>query len=140
MAGYINRGIAGLQAHLKDGHGPKVDINSWVGNMVMDIHSQLTMSHEAAAVELGSVLHPVVSRMHSAVTTIQYCTQLQYLPTLLTWLPKMLPSKDVFTVLGGIPPLGPAITERLAEKDIQRNDFGKRTDCYTSIASIYLPS
>ena len=126
MAYHIDRGIEGLKSHLPL-NTARVDINSWVGNMVLDIHTQMTMSRDFAAVDRGSALHPIVSGMHSAVTVIQYCTQLQYLPKSLVSIPKLLPDRDIFTVLGSIPPLGPAMTARLAEDDAQtrREDFSK---------------
>lgn len=127
MALQIDRGIENLKSYLQGTKGQKINIEPWVGNMVLDIHSRLTMSHDFAATDLGPKLHPIVSKMHSAVTVIQYCTQLQYLPKFLISLPKLLPQKDIFTVLGNIPPLGPAITARLAkaEHSTEAHDFGK---------------
>jgi hypothetical protein len=77
---------------------------------------------------LGPLMHPVVSNMHSAVTTIQYCMQLSYLPSALTALPGLLlPGRDIFTVLGRVPPLGPAINYRLdSDKPLpDQKDFGE---------------
>lgn len=128
MTSLVDRSVKQLEQYLRGENNPRININPWVGNMVLDIHSQLTMSKNLAAIDLGPLMHPVVSNMHSAVTTIQYCMQLSYLPSALTTLPGLLlPGRDIFTVLGRIPPLGPAINDRLAsDKELSdRQDFGE---------------
>lgn len=138
MSHFIDRGIDGIRSHVASTFSKRVDMHSWVGNMVIDIHTQLTMSRNFAAVNRGPSLHPIVSGMHSAVTTIQYCTQLQYLPKILTSIPKVIPSRDIFTVLGSIPPLGPALEARLLEDEklIHREDFGKcRSPSWLDVAT-----
>jgi hypothetical protein len=128
MIALVDRSVEQLKQYLGDQVGSRIDINPWVGNLVLDIHSQLTMSRNLAAIDLGPLMHPVVSNMHSAVTTIQYCMQLSYLPSALTALPGLLlPGRDIFTVLGRVPPLGPAITDRLASDKplLDRKDFGE---------------
>jgi hypothetical protein len=128
MIALVDRSVEQLKQYLGDQVGSRIDINPWVGNLVLDIHSQLTMSRNLAAIDLGPLMHPVVSNMHSAVTTIQYCMQLSYLPSALTALPGLLlPGRDIFTVLGRVPPLGPAINDRLASDKplLDRKDFGE---------------
>ena len=130
MTALVDRSVEQLKQYLGDQVDSRIDINPWVGNLVLDIHSQLTMSRNLAAIDLGPLMHPVVSNMHSAVTTIQYCMQLSYLPSALTALPGwLLPARDIFTVLGRVPPLGPAINDRLAtcsDKPLpDRKDFGE---------------
>jgi hypothetical protein len=128
MTALVDRSVEQLKQYLGDQVGSRIDINPWVGNLVLDIHSQLTMSRNLAAIDLEPLMHPVVSNMHSAVTTIQYCMQLSYLPSALTALPGLLlPGRDIFTVLGRVPPLGPAINDRLAsDKPLpDRKDFSE---------------
>ena len=123
MSPYIDRSFDALRRHLGDRKESAIDINSWLGNLVLDIHTQLTMSQDLAAIDLSPVQHSVVTNMHKAVTVIQYCTQLQYLPRILTCLPGLIPARDIFTVIGSVPPLGPAISDRLATTD-EQDDFG----------------
>jgi hypothetical protein len=128
MTALVDRSVELLKQYLGDQVDSRIDINPWVGNLVLDIHSQLTMSRNLAAIDLGPLMHPVVGNMHSAVTTIQYCMQLSYLPSALTALPGLLlPGRDIFTVLGRVPPLGPAINDRLASDKplLDRKDFGE---------------
>jgi hypothetical protein len=128
MTSLVDRSVRQLEQHLRDRDDTRIDINPWLGNIVLDVHSQLTMSQNLAAIDLGPLMHPVVSKMHSAVIVIQYCMQLSYLPTALTSLPGLLlPGRDIFTVLGRVPPLGTAINDRLAsDKQLPgRQDFGE---------------
>jgi hypothetical protein len=146
MTALVDRSVEKLEQHLRDEDGALIDINPWVGNLVLDIHSQLTMSQNLAAIDMGPHMHPVVSNMHSAVTTIQYCMQLSYLPSVLTALPGLLlPARDIFTVLGRVPPLGPAINDRLAsDKPLSgRKDFGayeRSSEPHATDASSLSPS
>jgi hypothetical protein len=128
MTALVDRSVELLKQYLGDQVDSRIDINPWVGNLVLDIHSQLTVSRNLAAIDLGPLMHPVVGNMHSAVTTIQYCMQLSYLPSALTALPGLLlPGRDIFTVLGRVPPLGPAINYRLdSDKPLpDQKDFGE---------------
>lgn len=128
MTSLVDRSVKQLEQYLRDQDDARIDINPWIGNMVLDIHSQLTISRDLAAIDLGPLMHPVVSNMHSAVTMIQYCMQLSYLPSALTSLPGLLlPGRDIFTVLGRVPPLGVAINDRLASDKqlLGRQDFGE---------------
>ncbi|KAF2173632.1 hypothetical protein M409DRAFT_15910 [Zasmidium cellare ATCC 36951] len=116
MATYIDRSIELLRTYLSDKQVSTIDIDPWIGNIVLDTHAKLTISQDFGAVELGPIPHTLVTNMHRAVTTIQYCTQLQYLPHALKFLTKLMPSRDIFTVLGKIPPLGTAIAKRIAKE------------------------
>nr|POE54377.1 cytochrome p450 monooxygenase dtxs2 [Quercus suber] len=134
MTPYVDSGIKRLSEYLNDNNRATADVNSWIGNMVLDMQGELTLSHNFEAVKLGSVQHSMVSNMHRAVTVIQYCTQLQYLPDWLLVLWRLFPSRDVFAVVGSVPPLGPALTHRLSDEPESKGeqDFGTLNRASTS--------
>ena len=128
MSTYVEESIQHLKSYVKE-HDEPVNIEPFIGNAVLDIHARLTVGHGFEAVkEKEPRLHFLVRHMHSAVTVIQYCGQLAYLPSAVKCIPSMFGSKDVFSVFGGLDPIGPAITKRVeGNVDPQENDFGKPT-------------
>ena len=127
MSTYVGESIQNLKSYAKE-HDEPVNIEPFIGNAVLDIHARLTVGHGFGAVkEEEPRLHFLVRRMHSAVTVIQYCVQLSYLPSAAKSIPSMFGGIDVFSVFGRLDPIGPAITERVeGDVDPQENDFGKR--------------
>lgn len=115
-----------LGGHLLNKQPPMIDIDPWIGNLVLDIHAQLTMSQDLEAIKLGPTAHPLVSRMHATVIALQHSSQLVYLPGIFSFIKALLPRVDLFSAVGNIPPLGPALAARLeSEPNIRTSqDFG----------------
>lgn len=132
MASYIRRSVQNLKVHVMDSKNSPIDIDSWIGNTVLDTHAKLTINQDFDAVENGQSLHSINKTMHRATIIVQHFMQLRYLPWIIrslpTMLPRLLPGRDMFSVFGRLPPLGPAITKRMeaGERQDGNADFGKR--------------
>ncbi|KAL4898850.1 cytochrome P450 [Aspergillus multicolor] len=119
---FVNR----LQRHLGRKRAGTIDIDAWLGNLVLDLHVNLTVGHKFHAVEQGPLAHPLVKVMHRVTTVLQFSTQLLYLPLSRASLSglRIFPRWDLFSVFSSMPPLGPAITDRLARMDAGEDEDG----------------
>lgn len=118
--------VKSFTLHLKRYVGNKsdesIDIDAWIGNLILDIHVKLTIGHEFNAIDNGPSSHPLVKTMHKTAKVLQYLTQLLYLPLSLSSLSNLkIFRRDIFTIFSRIPPLGTAITERLERMDAANN-------------------
>lgn len=117
-----------LKVYLENQNNESIDIDAWIGNLILDIHVKLTIGQNFHAIDKGSSSHPLVNTMHKTAKVLQYLTQLLYLPLSLSSLfNSQIFRRDIFTIFNRIPPLGTAITERLERMDAAENcvDLGR---------------
>ena len=118
-----------LKKYLENKKDDIIDIDAWIGNLILDIHVKLTIGHEFHAIDKGPLSHALVSTMHKTAKILQYITQLLYLPLSLSPLShSRIFRRDIFTIFSKLPPLGTAITERLERMSAADNcmDLGKK--------------
>ncbi|KZF21950.1 cytochrome P450 [Xylona heveae TC161] len=124
MTFYADDFIQNLKNSFEKGNLGAVNIDAWIGNTILDIHGKLVIGQDFGAIHRGPLLHFIVKSMHKAVTVIQYVALLQYLPRVFTSLLSLpiFPRRDIFAVFSNLPPLGPAINERIAtEKGLDKS-------------------